>query len=90
VERLGERGSGRRALEERHRRELRRHRTDELQSGLVALAGAYRDRLAAGTVHEPGAAIEAVTAVHEAIEAMERNPNEVLLLQALLLRLPSL
>jgi DNA polymerase-3 subunit delta' len=90
VERLGERGSGRRALEERHRRELRRHRTDELQSGLVALAGAYRDRLAAGTVHDPGRAIEAVTAVHEAVEAMERNPNEVLLLQALLLRLPSL
>jgi hypothetical protein len=28
--------------------------------------------------------------VHDAIESLERNPNEALLLQALLLRLPSL
>ena len=84
---LGERGSGRKALEERHKRELRRHRTDELKSGLVALAGTYRDRLAHGG-REPMAKVTAVAAVHDAIEAMERNPNEPLLLQALLLRMP--
>jgi hypothetical protein len=28
--------------------------------------------------------------IHQAIEALERNPNEHLLLQALLLRLPAL
>ena len=38
VKQYGERGSGRRALEERHKRELRRHRADELRSGLAVLA----------------------------------------------------
>jgi DNA polymerase-3 subunit delta' len=37
----------RRQLEERHRREERRWRTDELRFGLAALAGVYRDRLVA-------------------------------------------
>ena len=53
IERFGERGSGRKALEERHRRELRRHRTDELRSGLGVLAGAYRDVLVGGTAQHP-------------------------------------
>jgi len=89
---VGERGSGRKALEDRHKREVRRHRTDELRSGLVVLAATYRDALA-----EPDAprarteaAIRAVGRVHEALEALERNPNEPLLLQALLLDLPAL
>ncbi len=47
IERLGERGSGRKELEDRHKRELRRHRTDELRFGLATLTGAYRDRLVA-------------------------------------------
>ncbi len=85
---VGERRGDRRELEDRHRRELRRHRTDELKSGLVALAAAYRDRLAEGTLPDPAAGVEAVQAVHDAIESMERNPNERLLLEALLLRLP--
>ena len=38
IAQFGERGSGRKLLEERHRRELRRHRTDELRSGLAVLA----------------------------------------------------
>ncbi len=87
VAQLGERGSGRKALEERHKRELRRHRTDELQSGLVALAGRYRDELTGGSPRV-AEAIAAVAAIHQALEAFERNPNEALLLQALLLRLP--
>jgi DNA polymerase-3 subunit delta' len=88
IAQFGERGSGKKALEERHKRELRRHRTDELKAGLAALAGTYREHLAHGGA-DPRAAVEAVTAVHETIEAMERNPNEALLLQSLLLRLPS-
>jgi DNA polymerase III subunit delta' len=86
----GERGSGRKQLEERHKRELRRHRVDELQSGLGVLAGAYRDALVGGRLPRPDAAIAAVGRIHQALEAMERNPNESLLLQALLLDLPSL
>ena len=86
----GERGSGRKQLEEVHKRELRRHRVDELRSGLGVLAGAYRDALVRGQLPRPDAGVAAVTRIHEALEAMERNPNETLLLQALLLDLPSL
>jgi DNA polymerase-3 subunit delta' len=86
----GERGSGRKAIEERQKRELRRHRTDELKSGLAVLAGSYRDALAQGEAHHAPSLVQAVHDVHAAIEALERNPNESLLLQALLLRLPSL
>lgn len=88
IERFGERGSGRKALEERHRRELRRHRTDELRSGLGVLAGAYRDILVSGSAQHPHAVVDAVTRTHGAVEAMEHNPNETLLLQSLLWSLP--
>lgn len=90
LEQTGERGTGlRKALEDRHKRELRRHRTDELRSGLSALSASYRDALVAGTAHEPGAVIEAVGRITAASEALDRNPNETLLLQSLLLSLPS-
>ena len=88
VAQVGERGSGRKVLEERHKRELRRHRTDELRAGLGALASSYRDELVHGS-GRPAEVVAAVMAVHESLEAMERNPNEALLLQALLLRLPT-
>ena len=87
---LGERGSGKKALEERHKRELRRHRTDELRAGLATLAGSYRDALITGTAIRPDAAAKAVKRIHVALEAFERNPNEPLLLQSMLLELPSL
>jgi DNA polymerase-3 subunit delta' len=87
---FGERGSGRKALEDRHRRELRRHRTDELRSGLAVLAGVYRDALVAGGRHRPDALSDAVHRIHRSLEALERNPNEALLLQALLFDLPSI
>jgi DNA polymerase-3 subunit delta' len=86
----GARGGGRKAIDERHKRELRRHRIDELRSGLAVMAGAYRDALVAGTSHRPDSLVAAVERIHDAIEALERNPNETLLLQALLMELPSL
>ena len=86
----GERGSGRKQIEEHHKRELRRHRVDELRSGLGVLAGAYRDALVRGQLPRPEAGVTAVTRIHAALEAMDRNPNETLLLQSLLLDLPSL
>ena len=89
IERFGERGSGRKPLEERHRRELRRHRTDELRSGLGVLAGAYRDLLVAGGAAPPGGARRRRRPASTArIEALEHNPNEPLLLQSLLWSLP--
>jgi DNA polymerase-3 subunit delta' len=91
IERYGERGSGKRELVERHRRELRRHRTDEVRFGLATLAGRYRDALSTSPpALNPRAAVEAIVLVDDAHLALERNPNETLLLQALLLRLPVL
>lgn len=88
VERYGERGSGRRELDERQRRELRRHRTDELRTGLTVIADAYRQRLLSVEADRRGPLLNAVALVHQMIEELERNPNEVLLLQGLLVRLP--
>jgi DNA polymerase-3 subunit delta' len=87
----GERGLGRKEMEERHRREQRRLRTDELRSGLAVLEGVYRDR-AAGAVDVSSrggarAALEAAAIVQGAAQALERNPNEALLLQGLMVRL---
>jgi DNA polymerase-3 subunit delta' len=87
---VGERGSGKKALEERHKRELRRHRVDELRAGLATLAGSYRDALVDGSMARPESAAQAITRIHTSLEALERNPNEQLLLQALLLELPAL
>lgn len=87
---MGERGSGRKALEDRHKREIRRYRTDELRSGLAVIAGVYRDAAVAGTGVHPDVHVRAVERVHAALDALERNPNETLLLQHLLLDLPSL
>jgi DNA polymerase-3 subunit delta' len=90
IARYGERGSGKSTLEARHKREARRHRTDELLAGLTVIAGTYRDALVAGTVARPRPVVDAVTRIHVAMEAFERNPNETLLLQGLLWNLPGL
>lgn len=91
VAQYGERGSGRRELIERQKREVRRLRTDELRFGLATIASRYRDTLASGVA--PGAAarplLQALSDIESVNEALIRNPNETLLLQALLLRLPS-
>jgi DNA polymerase III subunit delta' len=89
VERSGERGAGRAALAERHKRELRRLRTDELRFGLAVLAQSYRDALVAHAT-EGRNCLAAVQAIQDAAEALARNPKEDLLLQALLLRLSPL
>ena len=86
IERYGERGSGKTQLVERHRRELRRHRTDEIRFGLATMAARYRDEL---TV-QPRLALDAIEAIEDSHTSMERNPNETLLLHALLLRLPAI
>ena len=89
--RLGQRESAQKRLEEQHKRELRRHRTDELRSGLGALAATYRDALVAGdSADRPEAAVAAVHRIHGALESLERNPNEQLLIQSLLWSLPVL
>jgi DNA polymerase-3 subunit delta' len=89
VKEYGERGSGRKQLEDAHKRALRRHRTDELRFGLATLADRY-GRALGGAEGDAAGVIAAVQAIDGAAEALVRNPNEALLLQALLLRLPQL
>ncbi len=80
---------GRAEIEARHRREQRRVRTDELRAGLITLARALRDALVRSDVssHRVAFLVEAVSAIDAAADALVRNPNEQLLLEALLLRL---
>lgn len=87
-EQFGTRGSGRKALEEKHKREARLLREDELRMGLATLAGRYRAALV-----EPAttaAAISAIDRITKANEALQRNPNEALLLEGLFVDLPCL
>jgi DNA polymerase-3 subunit delta' len=96
---MGERGvPGRKDIEDQQRREERRWRADELRAGLGVLAGAYRDRLVTevtvGRSPAPGRLAErvhelsgAVAFIEEVCVEMIRNPNESLMLEALLVRL---
>jgi DNA polymerase-3 subunit delta' len=85
----GERGSGRRELVARHRRQARRQRAEELRFGLATLSAHYRESLRDGTGPQAGDVLTAVKAIDAAGEALTRNPNETLLLQSLLLTLPA-
>lgn len=86
-EMLGTRGSRRSAIDARHKRELRRLRTEELHFGLRVLARQYGKAVAEG-----GGAdlLDAVNRLRDANEALIRNPNETLLLHNLFWNLPPL
>ena len=85
IEAYGLRGSLLKDQEKAHKREVRRHRTAEIRFGLAVVAREYRDRLA--TASDPTPHYAALAAVQAAAEALVRNPNEVLLLQALVVGL---
>lgn len=91
AERLGQRGiPGRKAVEDGQRREERRWRTDELLAGLAVLAGAYRERMAGeGAAQRLSVLASALAAVEDAGRVLVRahNPNELLMLEALMVRL---
>ena len=85
-------------MEDRHKRQERRWRTDDLRMGLAALADAYRDRMvatvsAAVPPGSPGAGAERrraadhVDAIGRTSTALSRNVREDLLLEALLVEL---
>jgi DNA polymerase-3 subunit delta' len=88
IERYGLRGSGKKELEDRHKRELRRHRNAELRMALATLAGAYRDAVVEHP--RPMELYDGLDRIDAAAEALIRFPNEAMLLQALFARLPSL
>ena len=101
AEQRGERGVPRRKeVEDRQHREERRWRTDELRAGFAVLAAAYRDRSWRLAAPGPGARgwsgrtaervrelAGAVAVVERAAAELVRNPNESLLLEAMLVRL---
>jgi DNA polymerase III subunit delta' len=85
---------------ERHKRQHRRARRDLIVEGITALESVYRDALA-GTdaprvnTDQPVLSIslracaEAIDACRAARDAFEFNPNESLLVESLLMRLPA-
>ncbi len=88
-------GPGTAELEERHRRELRRYRSDELKEGLAVLSAAYRDRLVESVSEgatprrslDVGGVLARLQEIEKFARALQYNPTEVLGLQALLARL---
>jgi DNA polymerase-3 subunit delta' len=87
----GERGSGRKALQDRHKRQLRKFNTDELRSGLSTIAGTYHALIISDTQFpdEPKYH-DAIHRIHKAMGSLGLNVNEELLLQSLFLHCPSL
>jgi DNA polymerase-3 subunit delta' len=92
---------GRREVEDQHKREERRWRTDELRTGLATLAAVYRDRLVTATdgLRDSGSVgaeadsrelVGQVAAIDQAATVLIRNPNEALLMEALMSRLSGL
>jgi DNA polymerase-3 subunit delta' len=90
AERRGDRTiAGRSVIEDRHNRELRRVRTDEMRAGLAALSSVCRERLAETGVSPQRlrSALAAIAAIDEASTRLTRNVNATMLLQWLLLHL---
>ncbi|MEO7429472.1 MAG: hypothetical protein ABIY48_08830 [Acidimicrobiales bacterium] len=88
IERYGQRGSGKKDVEDRHKREVRRHRGAELRFALATFAAAYRDVLPSAS--HPDQVVDGLRRLDQAALSLERFPNETLLLQALLAHLPPL
>ena len=87
----GERGSGRKNIADRHKRELRKLRTDELRSGLSVFASSYKDSLTQNPDTTNGdEIIAAIASIHKTISALGLNINENLALHAMLLKCPPL
>jgi DNA polymerase-3 subunit delta' len=87
----GERGSGRKALQDRHKRQLRKFNTDELRSVLSTIAGTYHALIISDTQFPDESKYhDAIHRIHKAMGSLGLNVNEELLLQSLFLHCPSL
>ena len=78
--------AGRSSLDERHRRELRRVRTDELAMGFAVLSAQIRDEARTGALPAEAAANQ-LGAIANAAEALRFNANQRLALSALFIGL---
>lgn len=89
AEASGRRG-GQKDVEQRHQREQRRFRTEELRFGFATLTRSYRERMVASlesaddgdtrATHDARAAMTAMTAIAESHRNLAHNANEILLL----------
>ncbi len=85
----GPRPGERRRMTDRHKREARLLRTDELVHGLATIAGRYREAIPDASPPRP--LVEAMEAISMASrELIVRNANERIMLASLLLHLPPL
>src|SRR3546814_13851052 len=72
IERYGQRGSGKKDVEDRHKREVRRHRTAELRFALATFAGVYRDALP--TARHPQPVPAGLRLIDDPALALARSP----------------
>ncbi len=87
----GERGSGRKALQDRHKRQLRKFNTDELRIRLSPIAGTSHSLIVSETQYPDEPKFhDAIHRIHKAMGSLGLNVNEELLLQSLFLQCPSL
>ena len=87
---MGVKRGGKKQLEDKHKREIRRYKTDELRDGLTEIAGVYRDELARnGHILRPEAYTTAISRIHEAMRKLSVNVNEAIMLRDLIWSLPS-
>ncbi len=91
IEQQGPRGAvgQRKELVDRHKRELKRLRDDELRLGLSVMLRRFRAALINGEISH-GDALAAIDHINGVQEHLERNPNLSLLLPSLLLKIPRL
>lgn len=87
-EHLGKRVGARKALVDRHKREVKLLRYDELVFGLTTLAEPYREHVQTGG--DPAGIADSLAAIQSAAETFERNPIEDLLLESLFLKVTPL
>lgn len=91
---FGTSATRRKDLEDKHKREQRRYKTDEFRAGLRRLTLAYGSALqhvTESTVHhQTDSYVRAVKKIRDASVALNRNVNERLLFESLLLSLPTI
>ena len=90
IDRYGPQPGEPRRTTDRHKREARRRRTDEIRMGLATLGGRVRELVAQGGDQAAAAAAgRFLQAVDRTLEAVDRyNANERLQLEALLTQYP--
>lgn len=82
---------GKKEMDDRHKREVRKYRTDEIRAGLTEMSITYRNALADNPgISRPDVLIAAIERLHATSRRLSLNVNETLLLRDVVWSLPSL